>query len=185
MVTPMRGSHRLTPVIIRPRQSEDLPVLEELLTNAQPHTGYPSTWPLSMSAREFIARDREVGAWVAVVDETVVGHVGVTHPDPEDELTPHWVADTGLDVESLGLIGALFIDHRLTSRGIGTTLLDHAVAQIRSHGWVPILDVLDEQATAKTIYHNRGWRPVAVAHPAWAPRNIPVTCMVLDDRKHH
>ncbi len=155
-------------------------MLESLLLEAQPHTGYPSVWPLPMPVREFIAREREVGAWVAVVEDAVVGHVGVTHPDPEDELTSHWVASTALGVESLGLIGAVFVDHRLTGRGIGGALLDHAVAQIRTHGWVPILDVLDEQAVAKQIYQRRGWRAIAVAHPSWAPRNTPVTLMVLD-----
>lgn len=169
-------------MLIRPRTDDDLPALEQILEDSQPHTGYPSTWPLTrMTSRQFIAREGEVGAWVAVDEGRVVGHAAVTHPDPTDELTVHWVADTGRPTDELGLIGAVFIDHRLIGRGLGGALLDHCVAWVRARGWTPILDVLDEQATAKAIYQRRGWRSIAVTHPAWAPRNTPVTLMVLDD----
>lgn len=173
-------------MLIRPRTADDLPRLEQILIDSQPHTGYPSTWPLTrMTEREFIARGGEVGAWVVMVDDRVVGHAAVTHPDPADELTSAWVTDTGRPPTELGLIGAVFVDHRLIGQGVGGALLDHAVAWVRAQGWTPILDVLDEQARAKALYERRGWRSIAVTRPAWAPRNTPVTLMVLDQPADH
>ena len=86
-----------TPVTVRSRLPDDVPALAHLVAAQQPVTGYPGRWPLPFPVEEFVVREPEVAAWVAVEDDgTVVGHVSLLDLTPSWD-TEAWVAATGLE----------------------------------------------------------------------------------------
>lgn len=169
-----------SPVTVRPRSPEDLPVLVDLIARFQPETGYPVRWPLPFPVEEFVVREGELGAWVAVLDGRVVGHVSVIEPRDGWEVEG-WSAGTGLAKDEMAAVSVLFVDLSVGGRGIGTTLLDHAVAQARALGRTPVLDVVQEHSIAADLYRRRGWRVVGEVRPPWLPADRrPVLLMTLD-----
>ncbi len=170
-------------VTVRARKSTDLPVLAEVLEEQQPHTGYPQRWPLPFPAEQFLTRPGELGAWVATLghDPTPVGHVSVTTPGSGPEVDG-WVAGVGRPAEELAAVSVLFVDHRVSGRGVGGALLDAAVSFIRESGRAPVLDVVQETANAVRLYQRHGWQVVGEARPWWLPTDhLPVLLMVLPD----
>jgi GNAT superfamily N-acetyltransferase len=168
-------------VVTRRRTAADLPVLAGVLAAQQPHSGYPQRWPLPWPVEQFIARQHELGAWVAEVGGRVVGHVAVTGVEPSDEATG-WSLGTGRPLEELACVAVLFVDHAMAGRGVGSALLSAAVAHIRALGRTPVLDVVQESPEAVRLYERRGWQVVGEARPVWLPDHLrPVLLMVLPD----
>ena len=166
---------------IRSRRGGDLPALARLLEEQRPHTGYPQSWPLPYSVERFLVRRGELGAWVAELDGSVVGHVAVTTADPGAE-TDGWVAGSGRPRDELAAVSVLFVDHTVSGRGVGTALLDEAVGFIRGRGCLPVLDVVQETERAVQLYLRHGWQVVGEARPWWLPEDLlPVLLMVLPD----
>lgn len=165
----------------RPRVADDLPALAAVLSDQQPHTGYPQRWPLPWPVEQFIERRHELGAWVAEVEGRVVGHVAVTGVQPSAEATG-WSRATGRPLEELASVAVLFVDHTMAGRGVGSTLLGTAVDHIRGLGRVPVLDVVQESPQAVRLYERHGWQVVGQARPVWLPDHLrPVLLMVLPD----
>jgi ribosomal protein S18 acetylase RimI-like enzyme len=168
---------------IRERVAEDLGPLARVLEEQQPHTGYPQRWPLPFPAEQFLTRPGELGAWVATLghDPAPVGHVSVTTPGSGAEVDG-WVAAVGRPPEELATVSVLFVDHRVSGRGVGGALLDAAVTFIRESGRAPVLDVVQETANAVRLYERHGWQVVGEARPWWLPTDhLPVLLMVLPD----
>jgi GNAT superfamily N-acetyltransferase len=168
---------------IRERVPGDLRSLARVLEEQQPHTGYPQRWPLPYPVEDFLARRGELGAWVATLDDnpTPVGHVSVTTAGSGPEVDG-WVAGAGRPAEELAAVSVLFVDHRVSGRGVGGALLDAAVTFIRGSGRAPVLDVVQETANAVRLYARLGWQVVGVARPWWLPTDhLPVLLMVLPD----
>lgn len=176
------------PVTVRPRTTDDLAPLAEVLAAQQPHTGYPQRWPLPMPVEQFLVRGGELGAWVAETSPvsglgpgSPVGHVSVTTVEPSPE-ADGWAAGAGRPIEELATVSVLFVDHRASGRGVGSALLDTAVRFIRHTGRTPVLDVVQETENAVQLYLNRGWQVVGEARPWWLPAEFrPVLLMVLPD----
>ena len=169
----------MAPVLVRVRNPADVPLLVELLAAQQPHSGYPQNWPLPYPVEQFIARSTETAAWVAELDGRVVGHVSVTTVEPglEGDI---WSAGTGRPVDELASVSVLFVDHPLSGRGVGSALLDAAVAAIRAVGRTAVLDVVQETAPAVELYRRRGWQVVGEGRPWWLPvDHLPVLFMAL------
>jgi GNAT superfamily N-acetyltransferase len=155
-------------VTVRARVAADLPVLVDLLSAQQPASGYPVRWPLPFPVEEFVARRGELGAWVAEVDGTVVGHVAVL------DVVAGWEADAwcaALDRprEGLASVSVLFVDPGSAGRGVGRTLLATAVAHARALGRTPVLDVVASSAAAVGLYRRTGWVVVGETAPEWLP----------------
>ncbi len=134
--------------MLRPREERDLPPLVALLGLQQAGSGYPVRWPLPFPVEDFLVRPGELGAWVATDADRVVGHVSLLQPREGWE-ADGWGAGTGLPPERLAAVSVLFVDPRLGRRGIGTALLDRAVAAARHLGRVPVLDVVQENAVGR------------------------------------
>ena len=91
-----------------------------------------------------------------------------------------WSVGTGRPRAELAAVSVLFVDHTLAGRGVGTALLDEAVAFIRASGRVPVLDVVQESADAVAFYRARGWQVIGEARPWWLPDDLlPVLLMAL------
>ncbi|WP_299445094.1 GNAT family N-acetyltransferase [uncultured Phycicoccus sp.] len=167
-------------VTVRPRRPTDLPVLRELLAAQQAGSGYPVRWPLPFPVEEFLVRPGELGGWVALVGTRVVGHVALLEVRPGWE-ADGWAAGTGRPPERLAAVAVLFVAPGHGGRGIGTRLLDTAVARARHLGRLPVLDVVQEHSIAADLYRRRGWTVVGEARPPWLPPDRrPVLLMALD-----
>jgi GNAT superfamily N-acetyltransferase len=156
------------PVRIRLRAAADLPRLVEVLGAQQPISRYPIRWPLPVPPEEFVARDGELGAWVAEVEGTVVGHVSLL------EVQPGWEADgfeaaTGLPRDRMASVSGLFVDPGATGLGVGTSLLEAALERARELGRFPVLDVAAQHERAVALYRRHGWSVVGETWPDWLP----------------
>ncbi|KGN38603.1 GNAT family N-acetyltransferase [Knoellia subterranea] len=167
---------------IRERRPDDLPELVEVLSAQAPSSGYPHRWPLPFPVEEFIVRPGELGAWVAVAEGSIVGHVAAT------DVATNWMSATWSEVlgrpgSELGEVSILFVGLDQGGTGVGGALLDRAVAEIRALGREPVLDVVGEDTRAGRFYRRRGWTTVGHARPAWLPDGQPdVAFMVLPGR---
>jgi len=166
---------------VRERTADDIPVLADVLAAQQPHSGYPRNWPLPFPVESFIARADEDAAWVAELGDRVVGHVAVSRVEPGLE-ADLWTAGAGRPREELAAVAVLFVDHTVVGQGIGTALLATAVDAIRGSGRTPVLDVVQETASAVELYRRTGWQVVGEGRPWWLPDDhLPVLFMVLPD----
>ncbi|MFC8733408.1 GNAT family N-acetyltransferase [Luteimicrobium sp. NPDC057192] len=138
---------------IRPRTDDDAPALIAILTQVHERDGYPAR-PLNVR-REWLWQDAFVGAWVAVDDGVVVGHVALADG----------FAGPGVPEGALG-ISRLFVAPRATGRGAGAALLDAARV---GAGDRPLgLEVADWSAAARALYERLGWRQVGEGVAEWA-----------------
>jgi GNAT superfamily N-acetyltransferase len=160
------GPRVVTPTI-RPRTSDDVPLLAEVLAEQRAATQYPVMWPLVVPVESFIVREGELAAWVAELEGRVVGHVAVS--DPGAELAPLWAPATG--GAPLGELSVLFVGSTARGTGVGGLLLDTAVAWIRAHGLAPVLDVAEVNDRALAVYRHRGWQEVARTRLSWLPED--------------
>jgi GNAT superfamily N-acetyltransferase len=169
-------------VVLRDRTEADLPSLAEVLVAQREGTRYPWMWPLPVPIDDFIVRGGEERAWVAEVDGRPVGHVAVAHvTDHGDGIAGGWMAATGRGPDELGEVGVLFVDEDLRGRGIGSALVDEAVAWVRASGRLPVLDVVQHHGDAARLYRRKGWQEVGEVRPAWllTEADPPLLLMVL------
>jgi len=172
-------------VTIRPRVAADVPRLVEVLRVQQPASRYPFRWPLPFPAEDFVVRAGEEAAFAAEVDDTrrggVVGQVAVAAV-PDDAFADAWTEATGRGRDRLAMVSSFFVLPDVRGRGVGRALLDAAVAWIREHDRLPVLDVVPAHTAAVRLYERSGWRTVGEGRPPWLPDDEPsVLLMVLDD----
>ncbi|MGC5168973.1 GNAT family N-acetyltransferase [Luteimicrobium sp. DT211] len=138
---------------IRPRADDDAPALVELLAEVHERDGYPVR--RANVRREWLWDDSFVGAWVAVHDGDVVGHVALAQG----------LAGAGIPKGALG-ISRLFVTPRAHGHGAGAALLDAARA---AAGARPLgLEVTDTSTAARALYERLGWRRVGEGVADWA-----------------
>ena len=157
---------------LRPRRPEDLPGLLALLQRTHEQEAYPVR--SEAVADWWLAAEHELGAWVAVHGERVVGHVAL-HPAAGAGL-PGWQQATGRGPDGLAVVSRLFTDRSLP--GAGAALLEEAVAQARAAGREPVLQV-DPDSAALDWYRRRGWREVGTARQTWGHRTVDAVLLVL------
>ena len=169
-----------------------MPALVDALARQQPASRYPARWPLPFPAAEFIVRELEIAAFVAVGDQDgngrALGHVSACRIELSDssfegdDITRLWMAGHDRPIEDLGTVSALFLAPEAQGRGLGSRLLRAAVDALRTDGLAPCLDVTHFSRAAEAMYRARGWRRVGGARPYWLPADWPdVSVMVLDE----
>ncbi|ANS77845.1 hypothetical protein SGUI_0449 [Serinicoccus hydrothermalis] len=166
---------------IRPREAGDVPALAAVLIAQQPATGYPLRNPLPFPPEQFVARERDVAAWVALLDDAPVGHVAVTRL-VDDAVGRAFGAASGMPLERLGCVSTLFVAPGAGGRGVGGRLLDAAEGWCRTEGLVPVLDVFPSHAGARDLYLRRGWVEIGTTRLDWVPEDGPdIALMMLPD----
>lgn len=140
---------------IRARTAEDLDELVEVATRVHAVDGYPMFLPGGDVGR-FLTRPEAAAAWVAVVDDRVVGHVSLhdTSSPPVTDLVASRFPD-----EPAVYVARLFVDPTMRRRGAGRRLVAHAVQAARVMGRSPFLDVVETPASAAAhrLYEQDGW----------------------------
>ena len=159
---------------IRDRAAGDLPGLLELLQRMHEQEGYPVR--AAAVAAEWIAPAQELGGWVALDVDRVIGHVALL--PAQGACLAAWSDGTGRGADGLAVVSRFFTDR--TVRGAGTALLAHAAQQATVQGRVPVLEV-DLLSPAYGFYLRRGWRQAWTAVQQWGHRTVDVAAMVAPD----
>ena len=151
-------------VVIRPRTSEDLPALAEVLERVHEKEGYPVTMPPSVV--DWLSASRTRASFVAVVEGRVVGQASraVAAGDQAEEL---WKESTGLSSHRLAVVKRLFVDPGAQGHGVGRRLLEAVVADAHRLAMVPVLDVDASNERAQGIYERAGFRRVGDLELTW------------------
>lgn len=152
------GRHRGDEVVggVRRRRPKDLDGCVRLLRLVAFEGHYPDDW--SGHPRAWLEGDELLDAWVAVDGSDILGHVAILRTGLDTPSAVRWRELTGQDAAELAGVSRLFVRPRLRRRGIGTELVDAAVAASRARGLTPVLEVLDPSTEARAFLEAREWR---------------------------
>ena len=145
--------------IIRPRDDKDMPQLGDLLKRVHDRDGYPVEGVADPIA--WLVSDRLLGAWVADLAGKVVGHVILTLASESDDSARIWMSTSSDSLESIAVLGRLFVDAAARGQGLGRKLAMTATRQAETLGKRAVLDVMAKDKTAIRTYENLGWRRLA------------------------
>jgi GNAT superfamily N-acetyltransferase len=122
--------------------------------------GYPIYLPDDLET--FVANGEELGAWVAVDEETVVGHVAL-HPTTWDG--PMQVAQQtlGCSTHEIAVVARLAVAPAARRTGVGLALLTQATRAARTLRRRAILDVAAHCTAAISLYEEAGWHHIGTA----------------------
>jgi len=125
-----------------------------MLRHVHEADGYPLHLPEDPSA--FVAVPDALGAWVAVADGVLAGHV-VLRPAVNPSVMALASAATGLPETRLAVVGRLFVAPWARRRGVGGALLARAAVEALDLGRRPVLDVVTKDTAAIALYRREGW----------------------------
>jgi len=141
-------------VRIRQRVESDLDACEKLARRVHGVDGYPPR--RADDLREFITSAGALGAWVADVDGTVVGHAALNQSSSPEVI--ELARDSmGCTADQLAVVARLLVEPSARRRGVGAALLETAADAARRRGRRPILDVASHFAAANGLYESFGW----------------------------
>lgn len=141
---------------VRARRDRDLPTCTRLMHRAFFEGQFPGT--RRSAPREWLDGPDVLAAYVAERDGEILGHVAVTQVGLDGPSALRWREITGHPVADLAGVGQLYVRPSFRSRGIGRSLVDAAVADIRSRGLVPVLEVVTHESLAPASTHDHAWR---------------------------
>jgi predicted N-acetyltransferase YhbS len=99
-----------------------------------------------------------LAAYVAERDGEIVGHVALTRVGLDSASGLRWRELTGHPATDLAGVGQLFVRPSFRGRGVGRSLVEAALADIRSRGLVPVLEVVTHDSVPPAYAHGHGWR---------------------------
>jgi GNAT superfamily N-acetyltransferase len=144
---------------VRHRRPRDIPACARLLRVVYAEGQYPSRFP--DAPRGWLTGPDVLDAWVMERHGEILGHVAVSRMGLESASALRWREVTGREAGELGGVTRLFVRQRVRRQGIGTALLDVALADIRRRGLFPVLEVASTGADATRLVEGRGWRLLA------------------------
>lgn len=163
------------PPSVRTRNDHDLDACTRVLAAVHEQDGYPVNWP--EHPRTWLTPAPLVAAWVAELDGRVVGHIGLSRADATDAAPALWAARTGAGAETTAVVNRLFVSPAARGDGIGALLMARATAEARARDLHPVLDVVESDAAAATLYERLGWHHLATLEQRWSPeQTVKVRC---------
>jgi ribosomal protein S18 acetylase RimI-like enzyme len=149
--------HDATPAVrVRDRAHGDLDACVALATEVHRLDGYPAFLGDGGLAA-FVAPDDAIGAWVAALEEEVVGHV-LLRPRSAPPSLELAARELGVEPDRLGFVARLMVAPRARRLGVARRLLDVAVGAAEARGLVAVLDVVTSDEGAVALYEATGWR---------------------------
>jgi GNAT superfamily N-acetyltransferase len=142
------------------RRDQDLGPLAGLLRSVYRADGYPANWP--NDPIRWLAARGAIGAWVFEHHGELVGHLGLTTPDPE-RAWPQWQEALQQPCERLAVMRRLFVAPTARRNGVATQLINAAEATAAERGLHLVLDVADHNRAAIGFWKTHGWREVGQA----------------------
>src|SRR5436309_2740066 len=146
--------------MIRPRRDDDLERLVAVLGVVKRSDGYPANWP--DDPVRWLAGHHTIAAWVCEEHDELVGHLALTHPDP-DRNWPQWREGLGLPAQRLAVIRRLFVAPHRRRGGIASHLTTAAKREAATRGLHLVLDVSNSNGGAIAFWKAHGWRQVGRA----------------------
>jgi GNAT superfamily N-acetyltransferase len=146
---------------IRPRVPEDLPHCLAVLRRVHEVSGYPAGWPRDPAG--WLTPAGLEAAWVAVHDDTIVGHAALVRGVTASCL----LHATGREASELGGVARLYVDPTARRTGRARELLEAAAGYAVANGLQPVLDVVDDGLAAIALYETAGWRLVGTELATW------------------
>lgn len=145
-------------VEMRDRTNDDVDACARIARLVHDRDGYPPR--LVEDLRRFLVSPRALGAWVAVEDGEVVGHVAL-HPTSSVQVVAAACEALGIAADGLAVIARLLVAPDRRRRGIADGLLVTATRAATGLGRHAILDVPTHFAPAVALYERAGWSRVA------------------------
>lgn len=158
--------------VIRERRPEDVEQCVKVLRRVHERDGYPIVWP--RDPVRWLSPERTAYAWVLTEEEVadaaaaeasarlsgVLGHILLLRAaDGSAENSPE---------PRVYEVARLFVRPDARRLGLGTALLETAIAQAAQDGYSLTLEVVaDESSTAISVYEKAGWRKVGTAVAEW------------------
>lgn len=139
-------------MIVWPRVDEDLDALQRVAAAIQTRDGYPVRRPMDL--RAFMQATDALAAWVALLDDEVVGHVALHRSSLPVVMAR---AAEVIGHARLAVVARLLVAPASRGAGVGRALLDRAADDARARGLHPILDVVADFAPARSLYESAGW----------------------------
>lgn len=152
-------------MIIRSRGENELAECVAILAEVHRRDGYPMAWPDDPGG--FLAKPDFLGAWVAVVDGRLAGHVVLAPPRTAD-------VAAALLARDAAMVSRLFVASAARGRGVGAALLEHAVREAHQRGLHPVLDVLATNSAPIAFYERMGWRLLGTGQAQWGQNRVTV-----------
>ncbi len=146
-------------VTIRPRQDHDIPALAAALVQVHALDGYPVEGVDDPEA--WLHLENMLGAWTAEVDGHPVGHVALTEPGPGDDAARIWHEQTGAPLDTLAVLGRLFVTPAGRGHALGRQLTQAATDAAQAIGRRAVLDVMNKDTAAIHTYEALGWTHIA------------------------
>ena len=102
--------------VIRPRRSDDLDALADVLVRVHALDGYPVEGV--EHPRAWLTPARQLAAWTALVTNTPVGHIALVKANRDDAAAAMWLrSEAAGELESVAIPVRLFVDPAY--RGLG------------------------------------------------------------------
>ncbi|MFD4413713.1 GNAT family N-acetyltransferase [Streptomyces sp. NPDC058475] len=132
--------------------------------------GYPVNWPDQPD--EWLSHASPLGAWVAELDGSLVGHVSLSRSGEGDLAPGLWSERSGTSKDLTAVVSRLFVAPRARGHGIGALLIGRAVEESRRRGLHPVLDVVASDTAAAALYERLGWELMATVEQRWSPSQL-------------
>jgi GNAT superfamily N-acetyltransferase len=143
--------------IIRPRRSEDLDALAEVLIRVHAVDGYPVEGV--EHPRAWLTPPRQLAAWTALVSHAPVGHIALVKASRDDDAAAMWLrSGAGGELESVAIPVRLFVDPEYRQLGAAKQLMAAAYEYAHAHRLVLVFDVMLKDQAAIHLYETLGCR---------------------------
>ena len=147
---------RSDPQGIRRRRPHDVAACARLAALSWSGTVRHPAW------RDWLTAEEVVEAWVAEHQGEVLGHVALSEVEGDACSAMRWREVTGLPPGELLAVSRLFVRRRVRGQGLGTALVEMAVAGARARGRLPVVEAIGAAPDELRLYESHGWRPVGL-----------------------
>ncbi len=152
---------------VRRRKSGDLAMCGRLLDVVHYEARYPALRP--EPPRAWLTDPDVHGAWVCERLGRILGHVAISEVARDSLSALRWRETTEHAPSELLAVSRFFVRPTAREQGIGTALLDVAVAEIRRRDRLPVLEMVSSRRDGFPFLASRDWRLVAI--DAWGPKD--------------
>ncbi|WP_208322230.1 GNAT family N-acetyltransferase [Mumia sp. ZJ430] len=145
--------------LVRERRPEDVPTLVAVLAEVHEHDRYPI---VGTHVEPGWLTEPDGPAWVAEVDDEVVGQAALT--TGADAVSRTALGGPGVDAVTLS---RFFVAPRSRGTGAAAALLDTVETYAGGRSLGLALEVVAHNEAARRLYERRGWSPLGSYEVRW------------------